>query len=80
VVVVFLEVPVDELLRRCRAEQPEGEATLRPLANDEDSFRALYVRRLPAYLRADMAVDAADKSPTEIAAKIADALQEWLRE
>jgi len=79
-VVVFLEVPADELLRRCLAEQPEGEPTLRPLANDEDSFRALYVRRLPAYLRADMAVDAADKSPTEIAAKIADALQEWLRE
>ena len=51
---VFLEVPLDLLLRRCA-----GIAN-RPLFRDEHSFRALYEQRLPFYRQADCLVDAAE--------------------
>lgn len=80
VVVVFLDVPLDELLRRCRAEQLGSEENLRPLAADEDSFRALHERRLPAYRRADIVVDAAERTPAAIALNIVEELRERSRE
>lgn len=44
--VVFLDVPVEELLLRC------AQVTNRPLFRDEASFRELHARRLPFYRRA----------------------------
>lgn len=71
---VFLEVPVEELLRRSAAEEAAAGENVRPLAADEGSFRELYARRLPTYRGADMVIDAAEKSPSEIALRIAAAL------
>lgn len=73
---VFLEVPVEELLRRCAAEEAATGENARPLATDEASFRELYARRLPAYRGAKMVMDAAEKSPGEIARRIAAALHD----
>jgi shikimate kinase len=80
VVTVFLDVPVEELLRRCSADELRSGENLRPLAGDEVSFQELHMRRLPAYRRADIVVDAAQKNPAEIAQAIADALRAWSRE
>jgi len=71
--VVFLELPLDELLRRCRAAS--GRTNSRPLAADEAAFSALYHRRLPLYRHADLTVNAAGKSCQEIAHEIAKGLR-----
>jgi shikimate kinase len=74
-VTVFLELPVEELLRRCDTEEEENSENVRPLAADAVSFRELYERRLPAYRSADIVVDAAAKDRREIALVIAQALR-----
>jgi shikimate kinase len=79
VVTVFLESPVEELLRRCSADEQQSGERSRPLASDEVSFRDLYARRLPKYRSADIVVDAAHKNPREIAQAIVQALGEWSR-
>jgi shikimate kinase len=69
---VFLDVPVDELLQRCAAEEQFSGANLRPLAPDEKSFRELHAQRLPLYRRSELIVDAS-RSPSHVARAIATA-------
>jgi len=68
--VVFLETPIEEMLRRCRSQTASAE-NLRPLAADADAFRALYEQRLPVYRKADLTVDTAGKTAEENAREIA---------
>jgi shikimate kinase len=69
--VVFLELPLEQLLQRCR---PCTESD-RPLAQDEEAMRTLYEQRLPSYRRAQLIVSADGKSPEEIARAIAEELR-----
>jgi len=73
--VVFLEVPIEQLLQRCRALSERCQDNPRPLAEDEEAFCRLYDRRLPSYRRANLVVDAAEKTPEEIAGEIARAFR-----
>lgn len=61
--VVWLDSPVETLLRRCMT------MTGRPLFRDETSFRALYDQRLPSYQLADHRVDSASE-PAQVVAEI----------
>jgi shikimate kinase len=71
--VVWLTAAPEELWRRARAE---GQA-VRPLADDEDAFRALLAAREPLYERvATEVVDTAAKPAAVIAAEIASRLCE----
>lgn len=60
---VWLDLSADDLWARVRLE------TDRPLARDEERFRALYAERRPAYEQADYRVDAS-RTPDEIVAAI----------
>ena len=71
-VVVFLDAPIEELLRRCRAER----GAERPLLQNEDVFRRLYEERKPYYSRARFHADTAGKTVAEVARDIAH----WLRD
>jgi shikimate kinase len=73
--VVFLELPLNELLERCRATGERLGENPRPLAEDEAAFCALYEARLPLYRRADLVVNAENKTPEQIASEIAQALR-----
>ncbi len=73
--VVFLELPITELLERCRAAGQRSAENPRPLAEDEEAFCALYTARLPFYRQADLVVSAENKTPEQIAAEIAQALR-----
>jgi len=68
--VVFLELPLEELLQRCRAMGQHSGKNPRPLAADQEAFRSLYVQRLPLYREADLVVNAEGKTPEEIAREI----------
>jgi shikimate kinase len=63
---VFLDAPVDELLRRCRQEE-----RIRPLCRDEEQFRESYDVRLTAYQGAVHKVDTYRKDIDEIAREVA---------
>ena len=78
--VVFLEVPIEQLLQRCRAISERCEQNPRPLAEDEPAFCALYAQRLPHYRQADLIVDAEGQLPEEIARAIASALDLMTRD
>ena len=69
--VVFLELPLEQLLRRCRALGPCCGENPRPLAEDEEAFCDLYARRLPHYRKADLVVNAEGKTPSETAREVA---------
>ena len=71
---VFLQVAVEEMIRRCD-EDDSDEENLRPLAKDAESFRRLHDERLPFYHRATLTIDAHGKTAEEIAREIAEALQ-----
>jgi shikimate kinase len=71
--VVFLELPLEELLRRCRALAEHSRENPRPLADNEKAFRALYAQRLPHYCQADLTVHTEGKSPQQVAREIARA-------
>jgi len=73
--VVYLELPLEQLLQRCRAAQEHAAGNPRPLAQDEEAFCALYARRLPFYRQADLVVNAEGKTPDEIAGEIARKLR-----
>jgi shikimate kinase len=73
--VIFLDVPIMELLQRCRAMNERRGQNARPLADDEERFCALYAERLPSYRNADLTVKAEQKNPEEIAGEIAKALR-----
>lgn len=62
---VFLDAPLEELLRRCRETAP-----LRPLLKDADHFRHLYERRRPNYLEALVSVTTADREIASVVAEI----------
>lgn len=66
---VFLELPVEQLWRRCREAQ-----VVRPLARDFNSFQSLYAERLPVYQQARLQLPTAGKLPNELAGAIRD----WL--
>jgi shikimate kinase len=71
---VFLELPLEQLLQRCRAVGEHCEQNPRPLAQDETAFCALYAQRLPLYREADLVVNAEGKTPEEIAREVAESL------
>jgi len=73
--VAFLEVPIDQLLQRCRTMSERCGENPRPLADDEERFCALYAQRLPFYRNADLVVAADQKTPDEIAGEIAKAFR-----
>jgi shikimate kinase len=67
---VFLDAPVDELLRRCDAESKE-----RPLRRDAKQFRELYEKRQLAYMKAAVRIDTNGKDVDAIAAEVACSLE-----
>jgi shikimate kinase len=73
--VVFLELPLEQLLHRCRELAGRSEQNPRPLAEDERTFCALYAERLPWYRKADLIVNGNKKAPEQIASEIAQALR-----
>ena len=70
--VAWLDVPVEELLRRCR-EQQSG--PIRPLLQGEAQFRRLYQQRRPDYEKASRRFETRDLSTTQIAG----AIVEWIK-
>jgi len=66
---VFLDAPVDELLRRCESESKE-----RPLRRDAKQFRELYQKRQGAYRKAIVRIDTNGKDVEAIAAEVACSL------
>jgi shikimate kinase len=67
---VFLDAPVEELLRRCRKED-----RIRPLCRNEQQFRGLYEARSAAYQSATCKIDTFGKEIEEIAAEVACSLE-----
>jgi shikimate kinase len=66
---VFLDAPVDELLRRC-----EEEPKKRPLRRDSKQFRELYAARREAYMKAAVRIETNGKDVDTIAAEVACSL------
>jgi shikimate kinase len=66
---VFLDAPVEELLRRCEEEQKE-----RPLRQDPKQFRELYENRRPSYLKAALRIETSGKDVETVAAEVACSL------
>jgi len=66
---VFLDAPVDEMLRRCHAESKE-----RPLRRDATQFRELYEKRRLSYMKAAVRIDTNGKDIDAIAAEVACSL------
>lgn len=66
---VFLDAPVEELLRRCRQE-PQ----VRPLCRSAEQFRQLYEARRPFYMTAAWRVETHDKEVEMVAAEVACSL------
>jgi len=72
--VVFLELDIDELLRRCRTAGERSAQNPRPLAGDIEAFCALYARRLPHYRKAELIVKTAGNTAEQVAQQIETAL------
>ena len=72
---VFLDVGVDEMLRRCVEDDDKADQKPRPLAQDAERFQRLYEERQPHYRRARATLTASGKDPEEVARAIAEALQ-----
>jgi len=66
---VFLDAPVEELLRRCEQEQKE-----RPLRQNPEQFRELYQERRKSYLRAALRIETSGKDVDTVAAEVACSL------
>ena len=66
---VFLDAPVDELLRRC-----EEEPAKRPLRQDAKQFRELYQARRQSYMKAAIRIETAGKDVDTVAAEVACSL------
>ena len=69
-IVIFLDAPVDDLLRRC-----ETQAVVRPLRRDAERFRKLYEARRPHYLKASFRVETGGKDIECVSREIASKLQ-----
>jgi shikimate kinase len=63
---VFLDAPVEELLRRCEQETKE-----RPLAGNAKRFRELYESRWRSYMKAARRIDTTGKDVDTVAAEVA---------
>ncbi len=72
--IVFLELPLEQLLQRCRAVGEPSGLNPRPLAANEQALCALYAQRLPLYRQADLVVNTQEKTPDQIAREIAKGL------
>jgi shikimate kinase len=66
---VFLDAPVEELLRRCEDEQKE-----RPLWQDQAQFRKLYEKRRRSYMKATVRIETNGKDVDTVAAEVACSL------
>jgi len=66
---VFLDAPVEELLRRCQ-QQPKT----RPLCRDASQFRQLYEARRPGYLAAGCCIETQNKDIEAVAKEVACSL------
>jgi shikimate kinase len=69
---VFLETPIEDMLQRCGVEAETDPENPRPLAASENSFRALYEKRLPCYRAAQLTINTAGKSVAEVARQVGD--------
>src|SRR5262245_19734407 len=70
---IFLDAPLDELLRRCQAQAGRK----RPLLESgHDELSILYAERRPLYLAAHATVQTAGKSVKEVAAEV----ERWLNQ
>jgi shikimate kinase len=67
---VFLDAPVEELLRRCEEEERE-----RPLRQNPRQFRELYKKRRPSYMKAAIRIETKGKDVDTIAAEVACSLE-----
>jgi shikimate kinase len=72
--VVFLELDILELLRRCQAAMAHFPEQPRPLAADSEAFCALYLRRLPHYRNAKLILNTANKTVDQTAREIIERL------
>ena len=72
--VVFLELAVEELLRRCQAAGERSGQHPRPLAADAEAFCALHAQRLPHYRKAELIVNTEGKAAEQVAREIVAAL------
>jgi shikimate kinase len=66
---VFLDAPVEELLRRC-----EEEAKERPMRQDPKQFRELYQKRRQSYMKAGVRIETHGKDVETVAAEVACSL------
>jgi len=67
---VFLDAPVEELLRRCQEQQLD-----RPLRRDPEQFRKLHEARWAGYMAAALRVETSGKDVEAVAAEIANSLE-----
>lgn len=67
---LFLDVPFDELLRRC------SQMDNRPLFRNREAFAALYRQRLPFYRQAHATIAAGGSDPDVIVGQIIELLAE----
>jgi shikimate kinase len=66
---VFLDAPVEELLRRCVEEKVE-----RPLRQNPEQFRVLYEKRRRSYMKAAVRIETGGKDVDTVAAEVACSL------
>jgi shikimate kinase len=72
--VVFLDLAVEELLRRCQAVSERSAQNPRPLAADAEAFCALHAQRLPHYRKAELIINTEGKAAEQVAQEIVAAL------
>jgi shikimate kinase len=72
--VVFLELPLGQLLQRCRAATERCLPNSRPLASAPEALCALYAKRLPLYRKAELMVSTHGKTARQVSEEIAAAL------
>jgi shikimate kinase len=66
---VFLDAPVEELMRRCMEEETE-----RPLRQNPEQFRLLYEKRRRSYMKAAVRIETGGKDVDTVAAEVACSL------
>jgi len=66
---IFLDAPVEELWRRCSAEEVG-----RPLLREKSDFEQLYQNRRPYYLRARLRIETGSRAIPEIVEQITGSL------
>lgn len=72
--VVFLDLDIKEVYNRVNRNN------LRPLAKEKtlEELKALYQKRLPYYLEANVRIDTNEKTPKQIAEEIKEYYYKWL--